>query len=49
MMGWGYNPAWMMGGAWPQFVGVFNLITWVLFIIFLIAVIRWVWKKGDKK
>lgn len=47
MMGWGYNPAWMMGGT--QFVGVFNLITWVLLVILLIAVIRWVWKKGDKK
>lgn len=45
-MGWGYNPAWMMGGL--QFVGIFNLITWVLLVILLIAVIRWVWKKGDK-
>lgn len=46
MMGWGYNPTWMMGGI--PLVGVFNLITWVLLIVLLIALIRWIWKKGNK-
>ena len=26
-----------------------HLITWVLFIILLVALIRWIWAKGDKK
>lgn len=26
-----------------------HLITWVLFAILLVALIRWIWAKGDKK
>lgn len=26
-----------------------HLVTWVLIIILLVALIRWIWAKGDKK
>ena len=28
---------------------VFELITWILIIILLIGLIRWIWKKGNSK
>ena len=43
MMGWmGANPGafWIFGILWA--------VTWVLIIVVLIALIRWLWKKGDK-
>lgn len=43
MMGWmGTNSGtfWVFGILW--------LVTWVLVIIVLIALVRWLWKKGDK-
>ena len=43
MMGWmGANSGvfWVFGILW--------LATWVLVIIVLIALVRWLWKKGDK-
>jgi len=43
MMGWaGNNP----GAFW--FFGILWLATWILVIVALIALIRWLWKKGDK-
>ncbi|OGD82820.1 hypothetical protein A3A54_02425 [Candidatus Curtissbacteria bacterium RIFCSPLOWO2_01_FULL_39_62] len=45
MMGYGgWNN--LMGG-WGVF-GILWLLTWVLIIIALVALIRWLWKKGDK-
>ena len=42
MMGWmGNNP----GLFW--FFGIIWLVTWILIIVALIALIRWLWKKGD--
>ena len=44
MMGWvGNNTGtfWIFGILW--------LITWVLVIIVMIALARWLWKKGDKE
>jgi hypothetical protein len=43
----------MMWSAGPNsgifwFFGLLWLITWVLIIASLIALIRWLWKKGDK-
>lgn len=43
MWGWaGNNSAafWLSGILW--------WITWILVIVALVAVIRWLWKKGDK-
>lgn len=28
---------------------IFELVTWVLLIAFLVALVRWMWRKGDKK
>lgn len=43
MMGWmGNNP----GAFW--FFGILWLATWILVIVALVALIRWLWKKGDK-
>lgn len=48
----------MMGGEWGGgydmmngFGGLhflFGIITWILLIALLLALVRWVWKKGDK-
>jgi len=43
MMGWaggGNNTFW--------FFSILCFVTWILIIILLIALIRWLWKKGDK-
>lgn len=39
------------GGLAPfsSLFGVFQLVTWVLLIAFLIAAIRYLWAKGSKK
>lgn len=47
-----YHPAmwWASGGSnalW--FFGILCLVTWILFIVLLIALIRWFWKKGDNE
>jgi len=48
---WGHHP--MMGfmgnnaGAFWVF-GILWAVTWVLVIVVLIALVRWLWKKGDK-
>jgi len=39
------NAAW---GNYFQFHWVLGLATWILVLILLIGLIRWVWKKGDK-
>lgn len=47
---------WMMSGSWNQmtglgwfwFGGIVWLITWILVIAVLVALLRWLWKKGDK-
>lgn len=39
---------WMMGSGGIWFGGVFWLITWILVIAVLAALVRWLWKKGDK-
>ncbi|KKR57711.1 MAG: hypothetical protein UU05_C0024G0018 [Candidatus Curtissbacteria bacterium GW2011_GWA1_40_47] len=48
---WGHHPmmGWMGGntGAF-WFFGILWLATWILVIVVLIALIRWLWKKGDK-
>lgn len=44
MMGWLGNNS----GTW--FVGIiFCLITWLLIIAVLVALVRWLWKKGDSE
>lgn len=42
MWGIGTNPqtAWFFSLLW--------LVTWILVIVILIAVIRWLWRKGDR-
>ena len=43
MMWWAGNNSgafWVFGLLW--------IVTWILIIIVLIALIRWLWKKGDK-
>ncbi|MBI2594409.1 hypothetical protein HYW39_01800 [Candidatus Curtissbacteria bacterium] len=43
MMWWaGSNPNafWLFGLLW--------LVTWILVIVVLVALVRWLWKKGDK-
>ena len=43
MMWWGAQNTglfWLFGILW--------LVTWILIIIALIVLIRWLWKKGDK-
>lgn len=51
MMGWGGSPGWMMGQAGGTFWIwiILSWITWILVIVALVAFIRWMWKKGDKK
>ena len=43
-MMWGVGPnsgvLWVFGFLWA--------VTWILLIIALVALIRWVWKKGDE-
>ncbi len=36
------------GGYFWQFQWILCLLTWVLVIVLLVALIRWIWKKGDK-
>lgn len=36
---------WGVLGIW----GVLNLITWILVMLVLIALLRWLWQKGDEK
>jgi len=48
---WGNHPMmwWMDGNSGALwFFGILWLVTWILVIIALIALIRWLWKKGDK-
>ena len=44
MMGWfgNSNASWVVGS-------VFWLITWLLIIAVLVALVRWLWKKGDSE
>lgn len=48
---WGHHPMmWGFGnnqGAF-WFFSILWLATWILVIVVLIALIRWLWKKGDK-
>lgn len=47
----GYNGWGMMGNYGTVFGWLFPLlwiITWVLFVAALFALVRWLWKKGDK-
>ena len=48
---WGYHPMMGLAGTNPGFFwfyGILWLVTWVLVIVALVALIRWLWKKGDK-
>lgn len=55
---WGMGPDMMgrwdgpgMMGGWQQGFWLWSIlawVTWILIIIALIAVIRWIWKKGNK-
>lgn len=50
--GWNYHPmsAWMQGNATFLYLHtLFALVSWALLIILLIALIRWLWKKGDNE
>lgn len=40
MMGWGNGWMWLLGALW--------LLTWVLVLLVLVALLRWLWKKGEK-
>ena len=43
MMWWAGNNSsaiWVFGFLW--------IVTWILVIVVLIALVRWLWKKGDK-
>jgi len=46
----GHPMMWWSGGnqnvAW--FGGLLWLVTWILVIVVLVALARWLWKKGDK-
>lgn len=56
----GYSPSYPWGGGHPMmwwfganpqaawFFGILWLVTWVLIIAILVAILRWLWKKGDK-
>jgi len=35
------------GALW--FFGILWLITWILVIVVLVALVRWLWKKGDEE
>lgn len=37
-----------MGGSWMWLGGILWLVIWVLVIAVLIALVRWLWKKGGK-
>lgn len=37
-----------LGGGWMWFGGVFWLVTWILVVAVLVALLRWLWKKGGK-
>lgn len=39
---------WFGGGTGFLFYGFLWLVTWILVIGVLAALIRWLWKKGDK-
>ena len=47
---WENHPMmWWSGGSGAFWVfGILCLVTWILVIVALIALIRWLWKKGDK-
>lgn len=50
--GSGYHPmaAWMQGNsAFLYLHSLLALVTWTLIVILLIALIRWLWKKGDNE
>lgn len=36
------------GYVFWQFHWLFELVTWVLLIAILVAVLRWLWKKGNR-
>ncbi len=38
----------MMGGYEPSLISALHLITWFLVICVLVALLRWLWKKGEK-
>lgn len=38
-----------MGGGWMWLGGIFWLVTWVLMVAVLVALLRWLWRKGNKK
>lgn len=39
----------MMGPGWMWLGGIIWLVTWVLVILVLVALLRWLWKKGGEK
>jgi len=47
---WGNHPMMLWGGSGSAFwiFGILWIATWILAIVVLIALIRWLWKKGDK-
>lgn len=44
---------WMMesgfSSGWSWFGGIFWFTTWILVILILIALLRWLWLKGNKE
>ncbi|MBI2327690.1 hypothetical protein HYU92_05230 [Candidatus Curtissbacteria bacterium] len=47
---WGHPMMWWGGGNQVTYTlfSILWLITWILVVIVLIALARWLWKKGDK-
>lgn len=37
-----------MGNSFLPLAGILWLITWAVVILVLVALFRWLWKKGDK-
>ncbi|MBI4281276.1 hypothetical protein HY625_00475 [Candidatus Uhrbacteria bacterium] len=48
MMG-GFSPWWMLGGFGVGLGAIVMLSFWVLLLILLVGLVRWVWRKGSQK
>lgn len=46
----GHPMMWWTGSSSGAFwvFGILWLVTWLLVIVVLVALVRWIWKKGDK-
>lgn len=46
---WGMMGPWMMGYGGGWIGGLVGLFTWILIIAILVALLRWLWKKGSQE